>query len=84
MNCFGSLDLNKESSLSREFVTSVGFPGASDSKESACSEGDLGSVLGKIPLKKGMAVHFSILFFFFFFTSVFLPGEFHGQRSLMG
>ena len=61
MNCFGSLDLNKESSLSREFVTSVGFPGALDSKESACSEGDLGSVLGKIPLKKGMAVHFSIL-----------------------
>ena len=60
MNCFGSLDLNKKSSLSREFVTS-GFPGASDSKESACSEGDLGSVLGKIPLKEGMAVHFSIL-----------------------
>ena len=48
------------------------------------------------PLVKGMATHSSILFFFFFnsffffifififFTPVFLPGEFHGQRSLAG
>ena len=32
-----------------------------------------------------MAAHSSILFFFLFFsTPVFLPGESHGQRSLMG
>ena len=33
------------------------------------------------PLEKGMAIHSSILFFFF---PVFLPGEFHGERSLVG
>ena len=36
------------------------------------------------PLEKGMATHSSILFFFFSSTPVFLPGEFHGQRSLAG
>ena len=44
------------------------------------------------PLEKGMATHYRILFFFFFIeaqllyqiTSVFLPKEFHGQRSLAG
>ena len=39
-----------------------GFPGGSDSKESACSAGDLGSVPGlEDPLKKEMATHSSIL-----------------------
>ena len=34
----------------------------------------MGSIPGREdPLEKGMATH-----------SVFLPGEFHGQRSLMG
>ena len=47
--------------------------GGSDSKESACNVGDLGSIpgLGR-SLEKGMATHSSIL------------GEFHGQRSLTG
>ena len=36
----------------------VGFPGDSDSKESACSAGDLGF---KRPLEKGMAAHSSTL-----------------------
>ena len=48
--------------------TSPLFPGGSDGKESACSAGDPGSILGSerewLP------------------TPVFLPGEFHGQRSL--
>ena len=35
----------------------------------------------KIPLEEEMATHSSI---FFFFTPVFLPGIFHGQRSLAG
>ena len=41
---------------------SLGFPGNSDGKESACSAGDLGSILGQEePLEKEMAIHFSIL-----------------------
>ena len=40
----------------------LGFPGGSDSKESACNAGDLGSILGwEEPLEKGMATHSSIL-----------------------
>ena len=51
----------------------MSFPGGSDGKESACNVGDLGSIhgLGRSPLE-GMATH-----------SIFLPGEFHGQRSLV-
>ena len=50
----------------------VGFPGDSDDDESACNEGDLGSILesGR-SLEKGMATHSSIL-----------PGDSHGQNSL--
>ena len=38
---------------------------------------------GALPLEKGMATHFSILSPY---SSVlfFCPGEFHGQRSLVG
>ena len=40
----------------------LSFPGASDSKESACSAGDLGLILGQeAPLEKEMAIHSSIL-----------------------
>ena len=40
----------------------LGFPGGSDSKESACNTGDLGSIpgLGR-SLEEGMATHSSIL-----------------------
>ena len=52
----------------------MGFPGGSDGKESACNVGDWGLIPGgKIPLKKEWLP-----------TPVFLPREFHGQRSLMG
>ena len=53
----------------------LGFPGGSDGEESACNAGDLGSILEgqEDPLEEGMAVH-----------SRFLPGESHGQRSLVG
>ena len=38
------------------------FPGGSDSKESACNAGDLGSIPGsEDPLEKGMATHSGIL-----------------------
>ena len=49
------------------------FLGSSNSKESACSAGDLGSIpgLGRF-LGGGQATH-----------SVFLPGESHGQRIII-
>ena len=55
----------------------MGFLGVSDGKESICNAGDPGSIprLGRsIPTwrKKGQS------------TPVFLPGEFHVQRSLTG
>ena len=51
-----------------------GFLGVSDSKESACSAGDLSLIpgLGRSP----GGGHGN--------RPVFLPGEFHGQRSLAG
>ena len=40
----------------------LGFPGGSDSKESACNAGDLGLIPGlEDPLEKGMTTHSSIL-----------------------
>ena len=40
----------------------MGFPGGSDSKESACNAGDLGLIPGwEDPLEKGMTTHSSIL-----------------------
>ena len=51
------------------------FPGGSDGKDSACNAGDLGSIpgLGRSPGKGNGNP-----------TPVFLPGEPHGQRSLVG
>ena len=48
----------------------------SDDKESACNAGDPGLIpawIRKIPWRRKWLP-----------TPVFLPGEFHGQRSLMG
>ena len=42
-------------------ITKKGFPGGSDSKESACNAGDPGSILGQEDLEKGMATHSRIL-----------------------
>ena len=43
-------------------LTSMGFPGGSDSKESACNAGDPGLISGsEDPLEKGMVTHCSIL-----------------------
>ena len=58
---------------------SLGFPGGSDGekkkKKPACSVGDLGSYawVGKIPWRREWQPN-----------SVFAPGEFRGQRSLVG
>ena len=53
----------------------MGFPVGSDGKESACNAGDLSSVpgLGR-SLGKGNGLP----------TPVFLPREFHWQRTLVG
>jgi len=52
-----------------------GFPGGSDDKESACGAGDPGfnPWVRKIPWRSEWLL-----------TPLFLPGEFHGQRSLVG
>ena len=57
------------------YMDTQGFPGGSDSKESACNAGDLGfdSWVEKIPWRRKWQP-----------TPVFLPGESHGQRSLTG
>ena len=64
-------------SISRQSLSdcyALGFPGGSDGKESACHAGDPGSIPGsEDPLEKGKLP-----------IPVFLPGESHGQRSLMG
>ena len=52
----------------------LGFPGGSESKESACSAGDLVPSLGQEdPLRRDCLP-----------TPVFSPGRSHGQRSLAG
>ena len=52
-----------------------GFPSGSDDKESTCNEGGLSSIprVEKIPWRREWLS-----------TPVFLPGEFHEQRSLVG
>ena len=57
---------------------SQGFLGSSNGKESACNAGNLGLIpgLGRSPGEG----HGNLLLI----TYLFLPGEFHGQRSLEG
>ena len=52
----------------------LSFPGGSDGQESACNAGDSGSIpgSGRFPRRWEWQP-----------TPVFLPGEFHGQRSLV-
>ena len=53
----------------------AGFSGGSDGKESACDAGDLGLIpgSGRSPWRRAWQP-----------TPVFLPGESHGPRSLVG
>ena len=59
----------------RKKDTLMGFPGGSEGKESACNAGRPGfdPWVGKIPWRRKWQS-----------TPVCLPGEFHGQRSLVG
>ena len=61
-------EIKSERTIKRIYRTKVesiqtdrrGFPGSSDSKDSACSAGDPGSIPGQEdPLEKGMATHSS-------------------------
>ena len=55
------------------YIIYQGFLGGSDDKESACKAEDLGSIpgSGRSPWRREWQS-----------TPIFLPGEFHGQRSL--
>ena len=65
----------KQLSSSSSSIQSMGLPGALDGKESACSVGDLGLIPGweRFPWRRPWQP-----------TPVFLLGEFHGHRSLLG
>ena len=59
----------------RTFDADLGFPGGSDSKESAWNTGDhtMDPQVGKIPWRRKWQP-----------TTVFFPGKSHGWRSLVG
>ena len=57
----------------------LGFPAGSDGKESACNVGDMGLIPGLERSPGELLIGVAWLP-----TPVFLPGEFHGQRSLVG
>ena len=56
----------------RSSTFAIGFPSGSDGKESACGRPRFDPWVGKIPWRREWIS-----------TPVFLPGEFHGQRSLV-
>ena len=62
-------------SIQRIHISYFGFPGGSDSKESACKcrRPRFDCWVWKIPWRRECLL-----------TPVFFPGEFHGQRSLAG
>ena len=72
---FGPLGERREEAEKCWGKSGGSLPGGSDDKESACNAGDPGSNpwVVKIPWRKEWQP-----------TPVLLPGEFHGQRSLMG
>ena len=73
--CYPDLICAPHSWRKIESYTKKGFPGGSDGKESACNAGDPGSMheSGRSPGEGNGKP-----------TPEFLPGEFHGQRSLAG
>ena len=63
------------SCMNLRVCTITGFPDSSEGKESACNAEDPGLIprLGRFPWRRELQL-----------IPVFLPGEFHGQRSLGG
>ena len=73
-NTTENLGLLNTSNIYSQTSQSMGFPGGSAGKESACNAGDLGLIPGwGDPLEKGTAT-----------TPVFWPGEFHGLYNPWG
>ena len=68
------MEMEREREL-RNCLTSLGFPYSSVGKESACGAGNLASISGsgRFPWRRKWQS-----------TPIFLPGESHGQRSLVG
>ena len=56
-----------------QIIYIIGFPGSSIAKNLLATAGDVGSWVGKIPWRRERLP-----------TPGFLPGESHGQRSLVG
>ena len=75
LQCFISIYLQIFCHFYINPYTYLGFPGGSVCKESACNVGDLGSIAGsrRFPWRRTWQP-----------TLLFLPGESHGQRSLVG
>ena len=65
-----SASLVNSTKYSLYFKTFLDLPGGSDGEESACNARDPGSIPGKSLWRREWPP-----------TPVFLPGEFHGQRS---
>ena len=59
--------------ISNPLILWLGFPAGSDSKESAYKRLSFDPWIGKTPWRRAWQL-----------TLVFWPGEFHGQRSLVG
>ena len=66
-----------------QIIKTWDFPSGSEGKESTCNVGDLGSVPG-LERSPGEGNDNPSPLFLYFVSPVFLPGEFHGQRSLAG
>ena len=71
---FSSKELGDKNHFHFAFIGTY-FPGGSEGKESTCNPRDRGSIPGSVrfPWRREWQP-----------TPVFLPGEFHGQRSLVG
>ena len=66
-------NLNLSPTVNNTLLGGEGFPGGSDDKESTCNAGDpIHPWIGKIPWRREWQ------------PALVLPGESHGQRSLVG
>ena len=70
--CYSALGFTEIGSILNKIPSSVGFPCDSDGKES-CGRCRFNPWVGKVPWRREWQS-----------TSIFLPGEFHGQKSLVG
>ena len=72
-DCYSTLGFTEIGSILNKIPSSVGFPCDSDGKESQCGRCRFNPWVGKVPWRREWQS-----------TPIFLPGEFHGQKSLVG